>query len=101
MEDYTQAHQRVLGAKPSSTCAWVPAWTQNTHMSGCPAAIRVSELDVQLRFTNTAEAHKGHASSRLGTSLVDLVKNASTVSEIGIAGEGDVRKQGRLRFRSF
>ena len=55
----------------------------------------VSELDGQLRFANTAEAHEGDATGWLRTSLVDLVENISTIDEIGIAGEGDSRGGGR------
>ncbi len=54
-----------------------------------PRGDPVSELDGQLRLANTAEAYDGHASGGLGTSLVDLVENVSTVDELGIAGEGD------------
>ena len=61
----------------------------------------MSELDGQLRFANTAEAHEGHASGGLATSLVDLVENVFAVDEIGIAGEGDSREWGRRRFPSF
>ena len=41
----------------------------------------MSELDGQLRFADTAEAHEGHASGGLATSLVDLVENVFAVDE--------------------
>jgi hypothetical protein len=66
-----------------------------------PLGDPVRIFDGELRFANTAQAHEGHASGGLGTSLVDLVENVFTVDEIGIAGEGDGRGGGRRRFPSF
>jgi hypothetical protein len=66
-----------------------------------PRSDPVRELDGQLRLADPAQAHEGYASGGLGTSLVDLVENVSTVDEIGIAGEGDGREGGRRRFRSL
>jgi hypothetical protein len=60
-----------------------------------PLADSVSKLDGQLRLANTAEAHKGHARSGLGTSLADPVEDVSAVDEIEIAGKGDGREGGR------
>jgi hypothetical protein len=61
----------------------------------------VSVFDGQLRLAHAAEAHEGHPTSWLGTSLVDLVENVSAVDEIGVAGEGDGRERLRRRLWSF
>jgi hypothetical protein len=61
----------------------------------------VSVFDGQLRLAHAAEAHEGHPTSRLGTSLADLVENVPAVDEIGIAGEWNGRERLRRRFWSF
>jgi hypothetical protein len=66
-----------------------------------PRGDSVSIFDSQLRLANTAEAYEGNPSTRLGTSVVDLVEEISMVDEIGVAGEGNGRGRRRRRFRSF
>ncbi len=66
-----------------------------------PRCNSVRELDGKLRLANTTQADEGHASGGLGTSLLDLVDNVSTVDEIEIAGEGYKRGRRRRCFRSF
>jgi hypothetical protein len=65
----------------------------------CRCSVRV--FDGQLRFAHAAEAYEGHAASRLGASLVDLVESVSTVDEVGVAGKRDCRERLRRCFWSF